>query len=158
MEAAGRSIEVFLGHLHAWLTLVIPVIGTGIDAALAYPLGNSWTCTLSRTVLLLAGIMTIRATRRYPWLRSGISLSVALLTLRVLADLISGHGASTPYTVYAAGGNLAPLIFYVGAARMATLFDRVTRDRQAARAMVREYQRQLGEPLTDWNQTVKEKA
>ena len=125
-------------------------VGRSIDAFLSYPLAGPWVYTLSRTVLLLAGFITIRATARHPWLRTGVMLSVTLLTLRVIADLSSGHGASTPYTVYFAGGNLAPLIFYVGAARMATLFERAARERQRALDLVRDYQRRLGEPATDW--------
>lgn len=116
-----------------------------IDALLSHQLGSPWVYTLSRSVLLLVGLLTLRAVRHYPWLWAGILISVAALTLRVAADVLGGHGASVPYTVYAFLSNVAPVVMYVGVARMATLLRRLACERQRALDLIHDHQHGFGE-------------
>jgi hypothetical protein len=99
--------------------------GITIDAVLTHVLAGPWVYTLSRAVLLLVALITWHHVRRYPWLWAGMAASAVLLTLRVAADVLGGHGASTAYTVYYAGGNLGLMLLYIGASRMAMHLDKM---------------------------------
>ena len=130
-----------------------------LDAILNWQVLTAWWYTISRSVLLLAILITLWHGRRYPWLLTSLGLATVIVGLRVLADVLL-DGADRPFSVYAVLTNLSTLLIYIAVNHLISQLARrrmaerqrdvAIAQRNSARAMVHQYQERLGEPLIVW--------